>query len=208
MKKIILSGVLSLILLSSGGVAQASKEPGNNDTDRIQNSNDNSEDQFSIAYQQGKAKGIITDENMPYPNFISLCKESVFPAYLEAIKVNPMITFSKFVADDHYEVPEQAVGDHPETITASEVDSTSRHSSQTFAHKRRSYHMRAGDILICYGGNSSQALVGHAAIATSSKYILEMPGTKHYSKWKNAHHHSKRFFFKQHAGGKKYDQQV
>lgn len=40
--------------------------------------------------------------------------------------------------------------------------------------------MQAGDILVVWGSNSvyKATAIGHAAIASSSKYIMEMPGKK------------------------------
>ncbi|AZA24536.1 MAG: hypothetical protein DF199_00765 [Lactobacillus delbrueckii subsp. lactis] len=58
-----------------------------------------------------------------------------------------------------------------------------------FISAKSGYSMKAGDILICYGGGSSNNSLsnfpGHAAIATSAGYILEMPGTKNRSAKKN-----------------------
>ena len=45
---------------------------------------------------------------------------------------------------------------------------------------------------------------GHAAIATSAGYILEMPGTKNRSAKKNARHISKKEFFTAHTKGNDY----
>lgn len=170
----------------------------------------NSDNPFQLAYDEGRSKGIITDKNMSYSEFIGLCKNSVFPAYLNYIKDNPTISFSEYISDDNYEVPQEQLSDNPTEISASD------HHEQTasaMTGKNRlaqvmtksisadsGYDMKAGDILVCYGTNSISNFPGHAAIATSSKYVLEMPGPFGYSSNKNAHHHSKKFFFTHHTG--------
>ncbi|MBC1923029.1 hypothetical protein HCJ80_12905 [Listeria grayi] len=59
--------------------------------------------------------------------------------------------------------------------------------------------MKAGDILIVYGTRITPRYIGHAAIATSSKYVMEMTGPKHKSE-----HNTKAAFFKRNTTGSKY----
>ena len=190
MKKFILFSLFSILLITAVGSlkSQASSTKSGNEI-----SNQNSF--FDKAYQQGRAKGIINDSNMTYDEFISLCKNSFFPAYLQASQTDSTLTFEKYIADDHYEVPEQQPGDTPTTGSAN--DNTNP-MLRTAAHS--GYSMKAGDILICYGTNSMGRFVGHAAIASSSNYIMEMPGIS-YGK---AAHTSKATFFKRNSGNGKY----
>ncbi|TPR16297.1 hypothetical protein DY083_05935 [Apilactobacillus timberlakei] len=56
--------------------------------------------------------------------------------------------------------------------------------------------MKSGDILVVHGSNDigMNMIIGHAAIATSSKYIVHMPGKDHRAEcW------SKEHFFKHYA---------
>lgn len=165
------------------------------DTSSHQNS------EFVQAYNEGRQKGILTDNNMTRGDFIQLCKKSVFPAYLNYVQNNPTVSFSQYIAEDNYEVPELSPKDNPTTVSAHN-DSHSSAFSSLFTNliaAHSGYNMKAGDILICYGTNSMGKYVGHAAIATSSKYVLEMPGYLH-----RAEHHTKEYFFKHHSGGSNY----
>lgn len=116
---------------------------------------------------------------MTKKDFLDLCKESVFPAYLNYVKDNPTTSFAQYIADDNYEVPEQQPDDNPTTVRANdEADNNSSSPFVSLIAAHSGYSMKAGDILICYGtgGNITGKYVGHAAIASSSKYIMEMPG--------------------------------
>lgn len=99
-----------------------------------------SSDEFKKAYNTGKSKGIITDKNMSYKDFVSLCKSSVFPAYLNAVKEDSTLTFQSFIAQDNYEVSPEDSG-----ITSSALLRATGSSS---------YNMQAGDILVVWGSNS------------------------------------------------------
>lgn len=103
-KKICMAGVacLAVGVLITPSVVSASS----NNTD---NSDEQSE--FIKAYNTGKEKGILTDQNMTQSEFLSLCKESVFPAYLEYQQTHPTVSFAEYVADDNYEVPRQQAGE-------------------------------------------------------------------------------------------------
>ncbi|GHN24801.1 hypothetical protein ME787_14120 [Lactobacillus delbrueckii] len=165
--------------------------------------------EFEECYREGESKGIIKDGNISKDTFVEMCKESVFPAYLEAVKTDPTLTFEQFVADDNYEVPFQKKNDHPEVVTAEGSGRTAVGPFVNFISANKSYKMKAGDILICYGTGSSGRLVGHAAMATSANYIIEMPGNYRKIKgnsWRshNARVVSKASFFKSHTKGKDY----
>lgn len=60
-----------------------------------------------------------------------------------------------------------------------------------------SYNMKAGDILVVFGRNSDykSRIIGHAAIATSSKHVMEIPGVNH-----RAWYSSKKGFFYRNTG--------
>lgn len=158
--------------------------------------------EFLEAYNEGRQKGILNDENMTKKDFFDLCKKSVFPAYLNYVKDNPTTSFSQYIAYNNYEVPVQQPDDHPTIVRANNSDNSN--FSFPFVNliaAHNGYNMKAGNILICYGTDSMGKYVGHAAIATSANYILEMPGTAHRSAIHNARHVSKEFFFKTYANG-------
>ncbi|WP_409022212.1 hypothetical protein ACE83Q_00605 [Dellaglioa sp. P0083] len=96
------------------------------------------------------------------------------------------------IAEDNYEQPVMQPGDKPTVVTASEHSDSLLRSAA-----RSSYSMKAGDILVCYGSNSDLTgnIVGHAAIATSKGWLLEIPGKK----YNKAKHTSKKDFFQQHT---------
>lgn len=74
-----------------------------------------------------------------------------------------------------------------------------------FGHNKvkasKSYNMKAGDIMVCYGSNPMGTLIGHAAIAYDSQNILEMPGYSYSSGVKKT---SKADFFKKYSSNGKY----
>ena len=153
----------------------------------------NGDSEFELAYNDGVSKGIINDTNLTKEDFLNLCKSSLFPAYLEFSKENSGVSFREFAALDNYEVPEDtAVGVNSRRAVLRAAVPVTGGSG---------YSMKAGDILICYGTNSLGKYVGHAAIATSANYVLEMTGPK-YSFY--AQHHTKTQFFKRCTGGSNY----
>lgn len=191
-KKLLLSSIISVTLLlnCAGTVNASSTSP-----------SDSQESEFVQAYNEGRQKGILNNQNMTKSDFIQLCKESVFPAYLRYNQDNPTVSFSQYIAEDNYEVPELNSDDNPTTVKGNDDSSSSSFNGifTNFIAAHSGYSMKAGDILICYGTNSMGKYVGHAAIATSSKYVLEMPGLGH-----NAEHHEKSYFFRHHSGGSNY----
>ncbi|CCK86166.1 Putative uncharacterized protein [Lactobacillus equicursoris DSM 19284 = JCM 14600 = CIP 110162] len=203
MRELVVAAGLATVLMAASMASNASAD---SKTDATQNN-----DEFVKCYKEGEAKGIIRNNNISEADFIEMCKNSVFPAYLEAVKSNPTLTFEQFVASDNYEVPVQKPGDHPEEVSAEEVKSSKSGSPFTsFISAKKSYKMKAGDILICYGtGSSGSRLIGHAAMATSANYIIEMSGKPHNASgdsWRknNAHVKSKATFFKEHTKGSDY----
>jgi len=102
MKKFILFifSLFNIILLTTVDSLQAQAN-----TTKSSNERSNQNSFFDKVYQQSRAKGIINDINMTYGEFVSLCKNSVFPAYLQASQTDSTLTFEKYIADDHYEVP-------------------------------------------------------------------------------------------------------
>lgn len=144
-------------------------------------------------YEEGRFKGIITNDNLSYTAFSDLMKQSVIPAYNEFKKSNKDITLEQYASDDNYEVPEMSNDDHPNTINISDKYVSNR---MNVTNANDGYSMKAGDILVCFGTNSIGRFAGHAAIATSSKYVLEMTGYGH-----KAVHTSKAAFFKKHCVG-------
>lgn len=192
MKKIMLCAVVIMGLFIGG------------QTSALANDNDiTTDDVFKQSYNIGRQKGIITDTNMSYTEFELLCRNSVFPAYLNAKQDDSTLTFQQFIADDHYEVPEQQPGDNPTTVRGND-DTSATANPMLRAAAQRGYKMKSGDILICYGTNSMGKYIGHAAIATSASYVLEMPGGSGSALKHNARHHTKKLFFQQHTGKGKY----
>lgn len=198
MKKIITGIIFSIILLTTSQPVNANKVSINTDSAVIAESNQTTSqvDEFKTAYEQGRAKGIINDSNLSYADFENLCKKSVFPAYLQATTVNPVLTFQQFIAEDNYEVP-IGLTSNTTTTSASEPSNVNPYLRSS-AHG--GYSMKAGDILIVYGRNSMGRFVGHAAIASSSKYIMEMPGYR----YRRARHTTKKLFFKTNSGKGKF----
>lgn len=94
MKKIIFCEMLTLFLLSCFPVVI--------EADSYNNDGVN---EFQQAYKIGRDKGILNDYNMSYEEFRSLCKNSVFPAYLQAKKEGDTLSFQQYVAADNYEIP-------------------------------------------------------------------------------------------------------
>lgn len=194
-----------LTLVASTALALTFTTTVNATTNQTNESTTNNEQsEFVKAYNEGRAKGILNDENMTKKDFLDLCKESVFPAYLNYVKDNPTTSFAQYIADDNYEVPEQQPDDHPTTVRANdEVDSNSSSPFVNLIAAHSGYSIKAGDILICYGTNifadPEGKVLGHAAIASSSEYIMEMPGIG-----KGAVHTPKSTFFRQHTGNGSY----
>ncbi len=154
---------------------------------------------FESVYQQGKNRGILNDNNSSEKEFIKYCSSEAFPEYLEYIKVDPGSTFEQYVADENYFVSYNPNNDHPDTISASDHQSSSNPFFSSFVAAKSGYKMKAGDILVCHGTNSTGRFAGHAAFATSANYILEMPGPGH-----TVEHPTKGAFFKKHTGKGKY----
>lgn len=151
------------------------------------------------VYNQGVKEGKIDKEKVTYSSFLKMCKEEVIPAYKNYHKLDAKMSFSTYLKNDNYEQPYISKGDKPTNVTA--VDhSPKTGEAQVASRAKGSYHMKAGDILVIYGSSSAAFFVGHAGIASSSKYVMEMPGKKHYSAKKNAHHTTKKAFFKKYTG--------
>lgn len=163
---------------------------------------------FDQVYDLGRSKGILNDQNMSKEYFEKLCSNVLFPDYLSYSQNNPGVSFQEYVSDDNFEVPKVEKGDHPTEVNARTTSSKLSGPFVNFISAKSGYSMKAGDILICYGGGSSNNSLsnfpGHAAIATSAGYILEMPGTKNRSAKKNARHINKKEFFTAHTKGNDY----
>lgn len=156
------------------------------------------EDKIQAVYADGREVGIINPANMSYAEFHELIENSVIPAYEQQKSLSPVTTFESFVAEDNYEVPVQQADDNPTTVSAQEpsksvqLSNTSTVTMRNTTTANKGYSMEAGDILVVYGTNSDYMgrIVGHAAIATSSGYVLQMTGTGH----KSEHWTKKKFF--------------
>lgn len=197
MKKLCLV-IACMLCLSLGGVLSTSAHAESEETV--------SDNVVKGTYDKGIKEGIINQEKVTYDSFLKMCREEVIPAYEQYKEVDSNTTFLEYCEADNYEQPYISEEDNPTTVTAVDHTTTTPNngSVEVPTAAKTGYKMKAGDILVCYGSNSSGRFVGHAAIATSSKYILEMPGTKKYSKYENAHHPTKESFFKAHTGKNQY----
>lgn len=131
---------------------------------------------FESVYSEGKSKGILTDSNSSKKEFVKYCYSDAFPRYLEYLKLDSTTSFEQYVSDENYFVSYRNKDDHPDTISASDHQSNRSSLFTSFIAARSGYKMKGGDILVCHGKSGTAYFVGHAAIATSANYILEMPG--------------------------------
>ncbi|MCI1231343.1 MAG: hypothetical protein LKG10_04400 [Lactobacillus delbrueckii] len=163
----------------------------------------NSDNEFVKAYSIGRSKGILTDDNMTESDFVNLCKNTVYPRYLKYSYEYPGMSFEDYLAEDNYEVPVQTTEDKPIVINHKSSTASTNKIGLLGVSANRDYKMKAGDILVCYGTSSSSNSipnhVGHAAIASSSSHILEMPNI-----WSHATHVGKASWFAKHTKGKDY----
>lgn len=146
------------------------------------------------SYQQGVRKGIINDSNMSYGDYFAVCKYSMFPYWLKNVASTSNKSFEEFMSEDNYEVPKSA-DLNVTTVVVHVAKSYGKAYSKKRAHS--SYHMKTGDIFICYGKNFNGTFIGHAAMALSNSKIIHMPGTG-----KRAQVWTKKHFFKSNTGGK------
>lgn len=156
-------------------------------------------DYYSLAYQQGTKQHII---RQTITQFTHECQHELGPEYVKYVKSGGNDSFPAYAKLNYYgQVDPGVAGSKPQTIM---MNFTYKSISPHIIRKNTSsYHMRAGDILICHGGGSSGSIggiPGHAAIADSSSRVLEMPGGNYgYAKKHNAHNTKKNVFFKRHV---------
>lgn len=144
---------------------------------------------FDSVYQAGKNAGIITDS---YEEFIKKCKEELFPAYLEFTSQDNSLSFAQYAAINNYNQTPKP-DKNTEVI---KLDNNGDRSAGSAAH------IKAGDILVCYGGSSTGGILGHAAIAISSSNVLEMPGGSGKELKKNTREYPLSKFYDKHAKAK------
>ncbi|GGE33291.1 hypothetical protein GCM10011391_09930 [Pullulanibacillus camelliae] len=148
------------------------------------------------TYQQGTDAKIITQSKAAYEK---TCEKVIVPAYHRYLNSGETGSFEEFAADNYYEQEAPGLkGDVTTNVTAMGPEST-KSGVHPMMNGKTGYKMKAGDILVVYGRSSSSHFIGHAAIATSSKYVLEMTGPGHKSD-----HHTKANFFKRNTKGSSY----
>jgi hypothetical protein len=160
---------------------------------------DNSDysNEYLQTYQAGIKARIINPKHVSYEAFADECKTEIAPVYKTYLKQGGTGNFQQFAADNNYDQdPEGA--ENEQSTNANGIQILKANTTNA----RKGYHMKAGDILICHGTNSSGYFLGHAAIATSSKYIIEMQGSEFARD--NNKHTPKKTFFKSHTKGKAY----
>lgn len=160
------------------------------------------QDYYRVAYQQGSQAHIIRQS---VAQFTQECQHELGPEYVKYVKSGGNDSFPAYAKLNYYgQVDPGVAGSKPQTVM---MNFTYKSISPHIIRKNTSsYHMRAGDILICHGGGSSGSIggiPGHAALVNSSGYILEMPGANFgYKRKHNAHKTSKKLFFKRYLDKK------
>jgi uncharacterized protein YycO len=157
---------------------------------------DNSDysNEYLQTYQAGIKAGIINPKHVSYEAFADECKTEIAPVYKTYLKQGGTGNFQQFAADNNYDQdPEGA--ENEQSTNANGIQILKANTTNA----RKGYHMKAGDILICHGTGSTGYFLGHAAIANSSKYVLEMEGSGHPNV-----HTKKKTFFQRNTKGKAY----
>lgn len=149
------------------------------------------------VYNTGVKEKKIDSSKVTYNSFLSMCQKDVVPAYMEYKKFDSETSFLEYCRADNYEQPVINAEDKPTSVSA--MDSSGSNNGMLRTSAKKSYKMKAGDILVVYGYNPSGLFVGHAGVASSSKYIMEMPGSG-----KKASHTTKATFFKRNTKGGRY----
>lgn len=195
-RKLLLLGSCALGMLIIGGTAQAGTASDNTQS-------------FMSVYQTGVAQGQISDSKT---EFLQKCRNELFPEYLKFIEIpGNNISFAEYAKENGYD-QDMPLGEDTQTVSASDFsNSNSQNDVSPFIslYKRvssKKVKIKAGDILVCHGTKDFNAMfLGHAAIATSSKYVLEMPGkVKGVSLNKNTRHYPLSKFFAAHTKNNSY----
>lgn len=150
------------------------------------------------TYYIGKKEGKITDD---YSTFIKKCKNDLMPKYMNLYQENPTLTFAEYAAANNYDqdLPTES---NTQNVNVNDISDTSTVQNPLFPslYKASRATIKAGDMLICHGTNSSGRFLGHEAIATSSKYVLEMRGPE--GAKNNNYHTPLTRFYKDHLNGR------
>ncbi|MBU5275160.1 hypothetical protein KQI03_11050 [Levilactobacillus brevis] len=163
------------------------------------------QDYYVSTYQEGVNSKVINKQKVTFTMFQKQCNEEFSQVYVNYLKDGGEENFSQYMRDNYYGQDDPGASSKPAPVTTAISEPTaSKYYHYRTKAVRKGYHMKAGDILICHNTNSMKSIPGHAAIVNSSGYIMEMPGTKHVGKKKNARIVTKKHFFKQHSGGSAY----
>lgn len=138
-------------------------------------SNTYSGNDIERIYQKGRSKGIINDSNLNYNQFEMLMNNSVIPAYenQKSADKNFNKSLDDFTEEDHYEVTFN--NDDSKNLNLKAINESNPKFGYSKIRASKTYSMKKGDILVCYGPYSG-TIIGHAALALSSNRIIEMPG--------------------------------
>lgn len=162
----------------------------------------NYRDYYNTTYGSALKTKTIS-KTVSLEEFKKHCDTDISPQYRNFIKHGGTIGFPEFAYDNGFGYAPH-LNNPINIINKSYTQVKDGLALNLTAHRPSSlmnYKMKPGDILICYGSDSSGEYLGHAAIAYSSKKILHMPGglgAKH-----NAKLWSKNKFFNKYATSKK-----
>lgn len=153
---------------------------------------------YHDTYQAGVKSGVIDSNTVPYSKFAEECNEDIAPGYSSYLKNGGNSTFQQFAAENNYD--QDPKGADPRlSVNTNSMSASNQLMAVSNAKASTDYNMKAGDILICHGTGSEGYFLGHAAIASSSKYVLEMRGIGYHNE-----HTTKKDFFERNTRGDAY----
>lgn len=155
---------------------------------------------YKQAYQSAKRNKVIDGRQTSFAEFKKVCDKKVVPSFRRFKKEGGNLAFVKYAKGNDF--------GYAPVLNGTTTEISYKVHSEKYQHyklKRKSikgYHMKAGDILICYGSNPVGTFVGHAAIAKDSKRILHTPGglgAQHNAKSWTKHHFFHKYVNKKHG---------
>lgn len=195
MKRIVkgaaLVGAVIMGLGYSSTLAQAaSKVSQNSDSKYSKNDDSNTREGISLKklYASGVLSQNINSEATPYAEWESLENSFLWPNYVEIKREGILakdINYQKWLKDNNYGV----IADKDPNLEVVEQNQPTFGIASTADNKRNFVNrIRKGDFVVVSNTREPWAnYIGHAAIATSNNYMLDMPGYKdgQYSKSNN-----------------------
>lgn len=132
-----------------------------------------SKDDPFVLYQQGVSKGIINKDEVSFDNWKKMEQVDLHPVYDNAINnklIDEKTSYNSWLEDNNY-------GVFPEM--GNKFVKIELRGSQSANKKKFIKTVRKGDIMVVHDyKNVWCPYIGHAAIATTNNYILDMPGYK------------------------------